>query len=295
MSLGAIGYLAWFVDWREAADAFSRLRPWAFALAVGSVALGVVAATVRWRALLVAFGGTDLPRWSELLRLYLVSLFYNTFLPGAVAGDVVRGVASRRVFGEKGATAGVAVVFVERVLGLAGLLALTASTALYSNIGDRRWVVPLAVLSGLAAVGAFVAVAAGERVASRLPGFAGRWASKLPRLERLGPVLPAFLLSIVTHVVVALAGHALIVSMAKDTAVTESLAVIPLASAAAFFPFTVSGMGARETAFVHLYALVGVPSSISVITALGLWFSQTVVAAVGGVLVLLRPVSMSSP
>lgn len=291
VSIGAIAYVVSVVDWQEAFGAIRKLRAGSFAAAAFFTFLGLALGAVRWRALLLAFGATEVPPLLTLVRLYMVSLFYNTFLPGAVGGDVVRAVALRTSFGEKGATASIAVVFVERVLGLAGLFALAACMGLSGQVRGSDAFVPFAALAFLAACVGFAAVTFGHDIAPKLPGPLARLGARLPALAVKKHVLPASLLSIFTHVAMAMAGHSLILSMAPGTRLVESLTVVPLASAAAYFPLTVSGFGARETAFVFLYAAVGVPKSVALVTSLGIWLSQTTVAALGGVLAAAVPVS----
>lgn len=294
VSVAAIAYVASIIDWREALEALGKLTWIAFAAAASFTLLGLFLGALRWRALLSAFGATRLPPVRTLFRLYVVSLFYNTFLPGAVGGDVVRGVALRESFGEKGATASIAVVFVERVLGLGGLFMVAAIMGLSGQVQGSEAFVPFAALAMLASLGAFAFIAVGHRFAPRLPGPLAKLAARLPALSRAAPLVPAAVISVLTHITSALAGHSLILAMAPDTHLAESLAVVPLASAAAFFPFTVSGLGARETAFVYLYAAVGVPKSVALVTSLGLWLSQTAVAALGGVLAVAHPVTRAS-
>jgi len=294
VSVAAIAYVTTIVDWTEAIHALGKLTWIAFTAAAAFTLLGLFLGSLRWRALLSAFGAERLPPLRTLFRLYLVSLFYNTFLPGAVGGDVIRGVALRESFGEKGATASIAVVFVERVLGLGGLFMVASLMGLSGQVRGSEAVVPFAALAMVASLGAFGFIAVGHRFEKWLPGPLAKLAARLPALSRTAPLLPAAVISVLTHITSALAGHSLILAMAPDTHLAESLAVVPLASAAAFFPFTVSGFGARETAFVYLYAAVGVPKSVALVTSLGLWLSQTSVAALGGVLAVAHPVTRAS-
>src|SRR5450432_2150340 len=121
-----IAYILHVVDFSEARTAFARISIAAIGVAILLVAANVVAGAARWRTLLVAYGADSRPSLARATQLYFISFFYNNYLPGAVAGDVVRGVVTREVFGERGATAGLAVVLVERALGLFGVFLLLA-------------------------------------------------------------------------------------------------------------------------------------------------------------------------
>jgi uncharacterized membrane protein len=66
---------------------------------------------------------------------------------------------------------------------------------------------------------------------------------------------------------------------------------MPLIGASAFFPLTISGAGVREFAFAALYHLVGVPEATAYAASLSYWAAQLAVAAVGGILTLVTPIS----
>jgi uncharacterized membrane protein YbhN (UPF0104 family) len=70
-----------------------------------------------------------------------------------------------------------------------------------------------------------------------------------------------------------------------------------LIGAAAFFPFTVGGVGVREAAFAALYGAVGVPEASAYADSLCFWATLLISAGIGGVINLLVPLSgrVSSP
>ena len=66
----------------------------------------------------------------------------------------------------------------------------------------------------------------------------------------------------------------------------DALAIVPLASAEAFVPFSVSGAGVREAAFVELFSRVGVPAQASLAASLCMWATQALLAGLCGLYVL---------
>src|SRR5439155_19447856 len=90
-------------------------------LLVGVVvyALSVLLTLLRWYLLVRA---QDLPfRVSDAMRLGMVGIFYNTFLPGSVGGDVIR--AAFRAREQKNRrTVAVATVLMDRAIALWGLI-----------------------------------------------------------------------------------------------------------------------------------------------------------------------------
>jgi hypothetical protein len=281
-----IAYIIHVVDFAKASAAFSRISFAAIAIAVALVALNVIAGAARWRALLVAYGANTRPSLARASVLYFISFFYNNYLPGAVAGDVVRGVVTRDVFGERGATAGLAVVLVERALGLFGvflLLAIGLGVAGHDVDTRHLW-----IWSVLGIVGSLVLVLAlpfARRLAPYLPGKLRTIAERVPALTSTIAFVLAVFYSVVTQALVALAGYVLLHAVDPAVGLGASLLIVPLAAATTFLPITVGGAGAREAVFITLGAsLFHMPESDAVAASLALWLAHLLVGAFGGVL-----------
>ena len=251
---------------------------------------------VRWRLLLRAYGAIDVPAWSRIAHLYFVGHFYNTYAPGGVGGDVIRGVAGRKAFGEldlASATSGVAVVFIERVIGVSALLVLATGAYLIRPIPGVEDLGLWAALGLGAAAAALIGIAVAPRLAPFVPERLGKPLRALPRLFSIGPFLTAIALSLLIHFVNIVAGHAIMHSLEPSVAFAESAVVMPLIGASAFFPFTVGGAGVREAAFITLYGAVGVPKSSAIAGSLSFWAVQLLTAGIGGVINLMVPLSGS--
>ena len=280
-----IGYIATLIDVGDVKAAFGRIPLWALAAAVALVALNVVAGAARWRELLVAYGALTRPDLWRATQLYFISFFYNNYLPGAVAGDVVRGVVTRDVFGERGATAGLAVVLVERALGLFGVFLLLAIGLL--SAGDAIDTGSLWIWSTLGIAGSFALVLAlpfSRRLGRFLPGKLRALAEKVPELSSWGAFVSAALLSILTQVLIALAGWVLLHAIDPRVDLGASLLIVPLAAATTFLPITVGGAGAREAVYVTLGAsLFQMTQADALAASLALWLAHLVTGAAGGI------------
>jgi uncharacterized membrane protein YbhN (UPF0104 family) len=286
VTIAAFAWILSHVDLVAIATAAQRVSPFAFVLACALTSVNLVVGSFRWRALLSAYGAHAIPPFATLVRLNFVGFFYNTWLPGGLGGDAVRGVASRDAFGPEGTTGALAVVFVERVLGLVGLLLVVAVTSTLFPLPSRD---PSTITLGsgggvLVGVLTIAALAAGARLGGWLPSPLARIASRLPRIGRPAPFLLAVLLSLATQTIGALTGHVIVVSMAPQVTLATSFVAIPLAMATAFLPFLVGGTGAREMAFVALYASVGVPAEDAVAASLLVYSTQLAVGAIGAFL-----------
>ena len=294
VTVAAVAYLASRVEPRDVLDALGRLSLSAALIAIGVVFFGLFLGMVRWRLLLRAYGAIDLPSWPRIAHLYLVGHFYNTYAPGGVGGDVIRGVAGRKAFGEldlASATSGVAVVFIERVIGVSGLLILATGAYLIKPIPAIDNLGAWAGLGLTAAACALIGIAVAPKLAPFLPEKLGKPLRALPRLYSIPPFLVAVALSVLIHSVNIVAGHAIMHSLDPSVTFAQSAVVMPLIGASAFFPFTVGGAGVREAAFAALYGTVGVPEATAYAGSLCFWGTQLITAAVGGVINLMIPLS----
>jgi glycosyltransferase 2 family protein len=283
-------YIASIVSLEDLRASSGRLSTTALVLAVTLVGLNVVAGALRWRVLLTAYGATSRPPLARAIHLYFVSFFYNNFLPGAVAGDVVRGVVTRDSFGERGATAGLAVVLVERALGLFGvfmLLGIGLATAGRSLDTGALWIWSTLGIAGSLALVLMLPFT--RRLARFMPGPLKRMAEKVPELVVPFAFASAAALSVLTQVLIALAGYVLLNAIDPRVDIGASLLIVPLAAATTFLPITVGGAGAREAVYVTLGAsLFQMPRSDALAASLALWFAHLAVGAAGGILQLLE-------
>jgi uncharacterized membrane protein YbhN (UPF0104 family) len=191
------------------------------------------------------------------------------------------------------ATSGVAVVFIERVIGVSALLVLATGAYLIQPIPGIENVGLWAVLGLGAAAAALVGIAVAPRLAPLLPEKLGKHLRALPRLFSVGPFLAAVFLSLIIHLLNVVAGHAIMHSLEPSVTFAQSAVAMPLIAASAFFPFTVGGAGVREAAFAALYGTVGVPEASAYAASLSFWALQLLTAGVGGIINLLVPLSGS--
>lgn len=294
VTIAVIGYLATRVEPKDVLEGVGRLSLGAASAALTVVSAGLALGMIRWRLLLRAYGAIDIPSWRRIAHLYLVGHFYNTYAPGGMGGDVIRGVAGRKAFGDLdwvSAASGVAIVFIERVIGVAALLVLAAGAYLVRPIRGLENVGWWALLGLAAAAAALIGIALAPRLAPHLPERLGKPLRALPRLYSFRWFAIAVMASLLIHTLNVVAGHAIVQSLEPSVTFAQSAVVMPLIGASAFFPFTVGGAGVREAAFAALYGAVGVPEATAYAASLSFWAIQLVSAGVGGVINLFVPLS----
>jgi glycosyltransferase 2 family protein len=285
VALGAIAYIVGRQPWPELVAAVSALAPGSLVLSFGVLMCGFGLGALRWRLVMHALGATQLPSLVVLLRMYLVGLFYNTYLPFAVGGDVMRGVVTQRAFAGGNVTASVASVLVERLLGLSAVL-VWALVALLLGAGGAAQ----ATLATAAALALPCALAGAlglpwlRLLSPALPDALGRRLAALPRFHSYPAFVAALFVSFGTQLVVVLATHVLALSAYPATALRDSLFAAPLAASAAFLPVSVAGVGPRDVVLVALYGLCGMPRPQGTATALAMLVVTLSIALLGGLL-----------
>ena len=106
--------------------------PEILALMVGVLVLVVVPmATFRWWLLLRAIGVRVKPKQTFILTW--IGMFFNTTLPGAITGDVVKGYYVIKAQQEEGRTRAIMTLLIDRIVGLFGLIVM-AFLALILNL-----------------------------------------------------------------------------------------------------------------------------------------------------------------
>lgn len=101
---------------------------------VGPCALGAT----RWRLLLKGAGYKI--NWFDAFKLQLTGFFFNSAMPGAVGGDLVKVVYVIRQNTEKGKTPAMMSVLIDRIIGLGGLFTIGMVLSLLSI--DELFAIP---------------------------------------------------------------------------------------------------------------------------------------------------------
>jgi uncharacterized membrane protein YbhN (UPF0104 family) len=258
-----------------------QLRP---ALAQADVRWGVAAfvvygaveffGAIRWQVLLRACGFRL--SWWEATRILLIGIFFNTLLPGLIAGDALRVVYLSRRFNEKKAEA-VLVVLVERLFGLIGLIFFGISMIVWRYDWLHRSAVTghltdLALaLVGLGAAVILVSVIVRHSLLGRW--IAARWLPPSASLRGVrlsgNTILVALATTIAAHLCYAgsfyLSGEAF-ASIGTTASSLDMLVITPIVNTFTSLPISISGIGVRESLFqVFLHDLCGVPLSAAVL------------------------------
>lgn len=231
--------------------------------------------TWRWQ-ILVDAQGTRVPM-TRLVGYYFVCMFWNTFTPTSIGGDVTRVIDLARHTGRRASA--LASVLVERLIGLFVLLPISLF-GLVATLRTARGAHGLflylegllvAILLGAGAFlgsgrvrGALLGFPLIGRLAAR-PGVRTRIASVESALEvyrgRVWALAAVSAISVLSRGVWILSCWVFGLAIGVTAPLVSYFLVIPLVEVARMVPLSLSGLGIREGAIVLLFSFFGVPAS----------------------------------
>jgi uncharacterized protein (TIRG00374 family) len=267
VSLALLTYLLWTTN---LAALERRLRDGDLLLVGAAVSLYVVMLVLsawRWRLLLAAQGFPASMR--ALSASYLVASFFNNFLPSNIGGDVVRVRDGSRLTGST--TTSLAVVAIDRILGLGALWALGTAAYLLGGPLVRHLTGARVVLLGLGVVFAGLAyfffrpgtarwlvdatgLAAREPVRAR---FEVVQAAVQVYRDRVGTVWMAFGASVALQACNVTYFYAVARALGIPLTVSACFLMVPLCTLVQTVPVSFNGWGLRESLFAVYFAQVG--------------------------------------
>src|SRR4051812_499149 len=253
--------------------------PWLFA-ALGVFAVSTLAAAWRWNLLLKAQHLEITFR--SLLATFLVSTYFNNFLPSNIGGDVIRIGDTGRHANSK--TLATTVVLMDRILGLIALVFVAAlgATAVgrLHHAAAPIWPVWLwaGFLAGAAATTPAVFAPVGfGRLLRPLTVFhpewvGGRITTLTGALAKFGADPSALVIAFIGAILVqgALVAFYFAVAYALhlDIAMWDLAVVVPMSFVVQLLPVSVGGFGVREAFFSYYFHRIGQPIEDAVLLSL---------------------------
>ena len=246
-------------------------------LAFMALACTLFLGVLRWRWLLRVL---ELPQPSirQGLHLYYEGLFYNTFAPGAIGGDLLRAHWLRHS-GETSSKLHYFVTLGERVLGLGTLTIL----GLWAWFGLH---VMLAYL-----ILTILAIALCPKLCQVLKR---KWSLPLPKSPQIRWLYLATILNTISHLVSYLVYILIGQALGVELELLTWMEILSLTVLAANLPLSVAGIGPRELALVSLLAQHGVTNDIAIAISMGALAMLMMHALIGGLLHLIMPSNQDS-
>jgi len=244
-------------------------------------------AALRWYLIMKTMGFSQ--PFSFFLRSYFKGSFFNQGLPTSIGGDGLRILDCARNGNTENAVYG---VFIDRIIGLAGLLLLNlAALGLNRSLLPARMTIPLLMLlTGLLAglVLLFflrkIQWLAEKRLFSYLTRLSEQYALVY---NSVATVSLQLFLSVLTHLLAMAAFYLLGRGMGMNYPLSVYLVLVPPVVLLTILPISLAGWGVREGGLVGLFLLVGADQSKVVSFSL-LYGLTAILASLPGLVVYLR-------
>jgi uncharacterized membrane protein YbhN (UPF0104 family) len=228
--------------------------------------------------------------------------FFGQVLPGGIGGDAVRIWKAHRA----GLTLPVAFnsVALDRIVTLFGLLLLITVMQLLFRFRFPLWSVWLFPGLMLAGAGGIAVLTLIDRIPAALHrmkvvrGFAALAVDSRRLFLNLRYFLPVLAITLLAHVLIALAVWTLGKGIGADISALDSVVLFPQAFFFSTLPISIAGWGVREGAIVVLFGNVGVSPDNAVAMSVLFGLGIVLTALPGGLLWLLfrnGPAGQTSP
>ncbi len=286
------------VDARLVWDSVSSVGAgWIVSAALLFAALQCIS-TYRWSIVLGRDVHVPYPR---LLSMYFVGMFFNSFLPTIVGGDVVKGYYLYRETGRGGAA--FASILMDRYSGFAALMTITfvalliGGGAVHATGGTGLVVVFAALVGGFLGASLFlwferlhqwlVSALSGIRLMGLNEKVDAFYRTFTGYRQSPSMLVGVFLISLAIQCGVITGYFMLGRGMGVGVPIGYFFLFVPLATTASMIPLSLSGLGIREGVFVFLFSRAGMDREDALALSL-LWFLVTVVVSLPGAVEYIR-------
>lgn len=286
---GVSGLLLYFtlasVDIGAVGDRLSRVDVRWIGFGLLLLLLQNLVLSTRWREI-VTRCGADLPL-PQAFRFTMIGAFFSQTLPSSVGGDAVRiWLLGKKINWRVAAYS----VFLDRVVGVVALSGLVVAClpwtlALIKNPVGRGALLLMGV--GFIAAGVVFVGLAWPRLhilqrwsPTRHLAAVATVAADILRSPRALAVI--FGLSVVIHLMTALAGWCAARAVGAEMPVAYSLFLIPPVILVTVLPISIAGWGLREGAMVAAFSYAGLPQADGLIVSLLFGAGFLVIGIIGG-------------
>jgi len=267
-----------------------------FAFSLHSI--GILISAVRWKLLLNSYSS----RYSilDLSKSYLVSCFFNHFLPTRFGGDIVRISDTKKI--EKGISASTAIIVIERMSGIIVLLIFAfISSVVKINFVKESPIVLIALFIGIIGIIFFVVL---WKV---LPiGFFGKFKFKNNFLNKFFEKLDeflfvikdslkqkklmkrVFLLSFLLQLNVIIHYYFIGISIGVNIPFFDYFFTIPILLIALSIPVSINGIGIREFVLIEFFIFYSFSSEFAISFSFLDMIFNLILGIIGGIIYISR-------
>jgi uncharacterized protein (TIRG00374 family) len=301
LALALIGIILRSISLNEMRDALRVLDPGYLLLAYSLDVVIVALLAYRWWVLY----GIDerRPPYPYLLKISFVGVFFNNLLPGSFGGDIYRTLhMAQPQHGETQLSRSLAIILLDRLTGLFGLVLIGAAAVLSNRVIDLPghvgvWTFALLALFGLAL---YLSM---NRRSYELVCRSFFWLPERYRIQverridhlrervvvftyRKDLVFVALSVSIGQRVIWFISCYLVGVSLHLDISPLFYFVALPIIEIVRMLPLTVQGIGVREGLYVLFFGAAGVTNSEATLLAVFIYTLLSLNGLVGGAIYL---------
>ena len=291
--LFSLGLVLWLLhqnklDFSLVWQSFQQGSGWPMAITL--IVIQYVGSAVRWKLLLQIQATRPLPL-GQTVGITWIGLFFNSFLPGSVTGDVIKIFYAKRLDPRLGKSFLLSSIFMDRFVGLLGLLAILGISCLIYyrqilSIGPEmtRLLFINAAIFGLSLIATILLFAPSAiqqfalKIANFIPLIGGKLSSIMRQIWFMGKnktvLLQTFGLSIGLQFINMVAFYCITAPFySKEIPLYYAITFIPLGMISIAVPLSPAGLGVGHVVFDKLFAWAGIDQGASLFN---LYFLATI-------------------
>jgi hypothetical protein len=245
-------------------------------------------AAYRWSLIMSAL--TFHETFGFYLTRYFKGAFFNQALPGSIGGDAVRGLELGKMgYSKKEAFSG---IFIDRIVGLAGLLILNLIANLASGHLLPNWLFNLINTISIGGITGFTILILLRKISwlqnYRITRIFANLSSRFRQVyANKQAIIAQISLSVIIHFLSILALYELSLSIGMTLPLGVFLVAVPPVFLLTIIPISLAGWGVRESAMVGIFLLIGASKELILSVSI-LYGVMLIVASLPGLFIWLR-------
>jgi glycosyltransferase 2 family protein len=270
ISLGIIAYIfTKQVDFKQFCGYIAGANPVWLLSGVLVFLITLTIGVARWQMLLNLHN--IFIKFTRIIRIYCVGMFFNIFMLGITGGDVLKIYYVAKHNHKKRIESGMT-VFIDRLFGIAGLIAVAFFAIILTGRNSKLSAVFWPIIFSFVAMISGIILIMNKKVIKKI-SFNGKLLKKLPAKDKLYDVYnsvcrykanPKKLVSIIAisigvHLLLAILNYTLARAIGIEViALKYYFVIVPVICFISALPISVSGWGVGEALYVSLFGMFGV-------------------------------------
>jgi len=307
ISLILLGFLLRYTGFESTLHKLSEANLWYVPVGVALYLFAQLVSAYRWKFLSAPLGFRL--SFREFYDYYLIGMFFNLFLPGAIGGDMLRMVYLAKSAQRKKREA-LLTLLAERGVGLVALLILTSLVCLTPQLMAMDLKIPLKFLSFGSDFDLRLLLL--SLSSGMLLGYLALWLIPLDRLVQripklaileqakvywanIGLLSKSVAVSLVTHSLMVVMHLLIAAALNVHVDILYITVVYGIVSLASVLPIAFNGFGVREGTYLLLLTKTGIPPQTAMAFAFYWVIISTCTSLIGGLVLIKGHYKTPSP